>query len=158
VSKKEIHIVYVKRRVTFLLLILVSLIMAAVIVALSGRAYYREPVTPLRIVGAFINYDRTGAARANLLAALASVIANALFFLPWGALAFLAFDRPERRRSTTYALVVAVGVTFALLLNAWQEVLPTRVTGWLDTIWNATGALSGALLGHLRKSVRIRFV
>jgi glycopeptide antibiotics resistance protein len=152
-GKKEIRTVSVSRRVTLLLLLLVSAMMIAFIVILSGRAVFREPITPARMLGVIINYDRTGQARANLLASLAPVIANALFFMPWGALAFLAFDAPNRRKRMTYALVVVVGVTFAL----GQVTLPTRVTGWIDTIWNAVGALAGALVGHLRKSVRIRF-
>ena len=156
-GKKEIKTVNVPRRVTLLLLILVSAMMIAFIVILSGRAVFREPITPARMLGVIINYESTGQARANLLASLAPVIANALFFMPWGALAFLAFDAPNRRRLRTYAFVVAVGVTFALALSVWQITLPTRVTGWIDTIWNAVGALAGALVGHLRKSVRIRF-
>lgn len=154
---KEIRVIPVSRRTTVLLLILVSISMATFIAVLSGRAYYREPITPGRVAAAIANYDQTGASRANLLASLAPVIANGLFFLPWGVLAFLAFDRANRRKVTTYALVVSVGLTFALVLSAWQELLPTRVTGWLDTIWNAGGTFAGALLGHLRKSVRIRF-
>ncbi len=72
-------------------------------------------------------------------------------------LAFLAFDRPDRRRVRTYALTLVVGVTFALGLSAWQEWLPTRITGWLDVAGNALGTLGGAVLGHLRKRVRVRF-
>jgi VanZ family protein len=35
--------------------------------------------------------------------------------------------------------------------------LPTRVTSFGDTIFNFAGALIGASLGHLRRTVRIRF-
>jgi hypothetical protein len=40
---------------------------------------------------------------------------------------------------------------------AWQSVLPTRVTALLDIVSNAAGALTGAALGHARKTVRVRF-
>jgi len=156
-GKKDIRTIPVPRRATVLLLVLISLIMIAFIAFLSGRAYYREPVTPARIVASIISYDRTGAARANVLASFATVIANALFFIPFGVLAFLSLDSANRRRSITYALVACVGVTFALCLNVWQQFLPTRITGWIDMIWNTAGALVGAVAGHLRKSVRVRF-
>jgi len=84
-------------------------------------------------------------------------IADILFFMPWGALAFLSFDGGEQRRLRTYLLTLAVGVTFALGLVAWQSRLPTRVTGWEDAGWNMLGCLAGAVCGHLRKRVRVRF-
>ncbi|HEX3067164.1 MAG TPA: hypothetical protein VHX14_01220, partial [Thermoanaerobaculia bacterium] len=92
-----------------------------------------------------------------LLATAAPGIADMLFFLPWGALAFLAFDGGEEHRLRTYLLTLAVGVTFALGLMAWQSRLPTRVTGWDDAGWNAVGCLLGAVAGHLRKRLRVRF-
>jgi len=50
-----------------------------------------------------------------------------------------------------------VGVAFALALIAWQNRLPTRVTGWYDALWNSAGCAAGAVLGDLRKRVRVRF-
>jgi VanZ family protein len=153
---RDLRIIRVPRWVTVTLLLLVTAAIAALIWFLSGKAVYRE-ASPLRLYDAFLRYDRTGAGRANLLASAAPAIADALLFVPWGALAFLAFDRPSRSRAVTYGFVVAVGVTFALGLSAWQDYLPTRITGWLDALWNVIGALAGAVLGHLRKRVRIRF-
>lgn len=156
-APRELHVVRVPRRVTVLLLLLVSAVMVAFIWFLSGKAVYREESSPLHLVRVLLHYDRTGAGRATVLASAAPAIAAALLFLPWGALAFLALDRAERGRVTTYGLTLALGVTFALGLSAWQEWLPTRITGWLDVVWNAVGTLAGAVLGHLRKRVRIRF-
>jgi len=42
-------------------------------------------------------------------------------------------------------------------LVAWQTVLPTRVTGGLDAMWNALGCTAGAALGDARKRIRVRF-
>lgn len=156
---RELHIVRVPRRVTVLLLFLVVAAMLALIWYLSGKAVYREASSssPAQLVRAFLHYRGTGAGRATLVASAAPAIANALFFVPLGALAFLVFDRPKRSRATTYALALAVGLTFALGVSAWQEWLPARITGWLDVVWNAAGTLAGAILGHLRKRVRIRF-
>jgi glycopeptide antibiotics resistance protein len=156
-SSREIHVVRVPRWVTIVLLVVVSAAMAGLIWFLSGKTVYREAASPLRLFDELVRYDRTGAGRANLLASAAPSIANALLFVPWGALAFLAFDRASRSRVMTYALVLVVGVTFALGFSAWQEWLPTRITGWLDVVWNAVGTFAGAVLGHLRKRVRIQF-
>jgi hypothetical protein len=156
-ANRDLHIVRVPRWVTVTLLLLVSVAIAALIWSLAGKAVYREAATPQRLMDAFLRYDRTGAGRANLLASAAPAIAGALLFVPWGALAFLSFDRPSRSRAVTYVVVVVVGVTFALGLSVWQEWLPTRITGRLDVLWNAIGALAGAVLGHLRKRVRVRF-
>jgi VanZ family protein len=155
---RELHIVRVPRRVTVLLLFLVAAAMLALVWYLSGKAVYRQDSSsPAQLMRAFQHYRGTGTGRATLLASATPAIANALFFVPLGALAFLAFDRPKRNRATTYVLALAVGLTFALGVSAWQEWLPARITGWLDVVWNAAGTLAGAMLGHLRKRVRIRF-
>ncbi len=156
-GSRELRVVRVPRRVTVLLLLLVSAAMVALVWFLSGKAVYREAASPLHLLRALAQYNRTGAGRATVLASAAPAIADALFFLPWGGMAFLAFDRADRRRARTYALTLAVGVTFALGLTAWQEWLPTRITGWLDVSGNAAGTFMGAVLGHLRKRVRFRF-
>lgn len=156
-ASRELHVVRVPRAVTVGLLILVSLAILALIWFLSGKAVYREASSPVHLLRALLHYDRTGAGRASVLASAAPAIAGVLLFVPWGALAFLSFDRAGWSRATTYALTLAVGVTFALGVSAWQEWLPTRITGWLDVFWNVLGATAGAVLGHLRKRVWIRF-
>ena len=102
-------------------------------------------------------YDLGSVGNDALLASAAPSVADVLLFLPWGVLAFLAFDRGEGRRVFTYALAVGVGAAFALGLVAWQNRLPTRVTDWYDAAWNCAGVLAGAVAGDLRKRVRIRF-
>ena len=102
-------------------------------------------------------YDEGSVSNDALLATAAPVIADILFFVPWGGLAFLAFDGGEQHRLRTYLLTLAVGVTFALALVQWQGSLSTRVTGWDDAGWNTLGCLAGAVAGHLRKRIRIRF-
>jgi glycopeptide antibiotics resistance protein len=156
-GSRELHVVRVPRAVTVVLLILVSLVILVLIWFLSGKAVYREVSSPVHLLRALLRYDRTGAGRANVLASAAPAIAGVLLFVPWGALAFLAFDRVGWSRATTYALTLTVGVTFALGVSAWQEWLPTRITGWLDVFWNVLGAMAGAVVGHLRRRVWIRF-
>jgi glycopeptide antibiotics resistance protein len=157
VGKPAIRTFMVPRGVTIALLAAVSITMTALIAFFSGRAYLRQQLTIPDIVSLIHRYDAGTVSNDALLATAAPGIADILFFMPWGALAFLAFDGGEAHRLRTYLLTLAVGVTFALGLVAWQSVLPTRVTGWEDAGWNMLGCLAGAVCGHLRKSVRVRF-
>jgi hypothetical protein len=157
VGKPSIRTIVVPRWVTFALLILVSAAMAGLIAVLSGRAYLRQQLTIPEIVSLMHRYDRGALSNDALLATAAPGIADILFFMPWGALAFLAFNGGEGHRLRTYLLTLAVGLTFALGLVAWQSALPTRVTGWEDAGWNTFGCFAGAVAGHLRKRLRVRF-
>jgi len=157
VGKTTIHTFRVPRWVTVMLLVVVSGGMAALIVFVSGRAYLRQQLTVTDIVLLVHRYDRGALSNDAVLATMAPAIVDILFFMPWGALAFLAFDGGVEHRLRTYLLTLAVGATFALGLVAWQNALPTRVTGWEDAAWNMLGCLSGAVCGHLRKRVRVRF-
>lgn len=154
-GKKEIHVVRVPRWVTVTLLIAVSAMMVLVIDLLSGHAYRRQASLPELL--SMVRRHDIRPSNSAFLANLAPVVANVLFFVPWGALAFLSFDVAGASRRAVYAATIAVGVAFALGLAGWQEFLPTRVTAWQDVIWNAAGCVGGAALGHLRKRVRIRF-
>ncbi|HEV7485970.1 MAG TPA: hypothetical protein VGQ65_09830 [Thermoanaerobaculia bacterium] len=156
-GKQTIRTILVPRWLTIVLLILLSAGMAGLIAMLSGRAYLRQGLTIPDIVALVHRYDRGALSNDALLATAAPGIADILFFMPWGALAFLAFDGGEGHRLRTYLLTLAVGVTFALGLVAWQSALPTRVTGWEDAGWNTFGCLAGAVAGHLRKRLRVRF-
>ncbi|MDP9361095.1 MAG: VanZ family protein [Acidobacteriota bacterium] len=156
-AKATLRVVTVPRGVTIALLVGLSVAMAALIAGLSGRAYLRARLTIPEVVSLIHRYDEGAVSNDALLATAAPGIADIFFFMPWGALAFLAFDGGEQHRLRTYLLTLAVGVTFALTLVAWQSALPTRVTGWDDAGWNTLGCLTGAVAGHLRKRVRIRF-
>ncbi len=156
-GKSTIRTVTVPRSVTVILLIILSAAMSLLIASLSGRAYLGARLTMPELVSLMHRYDEGAVSNDALLATAAPGIADLLFFVPWGALAFLAFDGGEEHRLRTYLVTLAVGVTFALGLMAWQSRLPTRVTGWDDAGWNALGCLFGAVAGHLRKRLRIRF-
>lgn len=152
-GKPTTRVVLVPRWATVALLLAVSAAMALLILELSGRAYLHERTSVVEVLSLVRRYDRI--TPTAFIAAIAPVIANILFFIPWGVLAFLAFD--SSRRALTYALTLAVGVAFACLLVAWQSALPTRITGWNDAAWNAAGCAAGAVAAHLRKQLRIRF-
>ncbi len=148
-GKRETRVIRVPRWVTVMLLLLVSAAMIAGIFALSGHAYRKEQ--------SLADIVSAAGGTVPILAAMAPAIADILFFLPWGFLAFLSLERPDRPRRTVYGATMIVGVAFALGIVAWQEALPTRVTGWFDAMWNTAGCAAGAVLGHARKRVRVRF-
>ena len=153
VGRADIVTIRVPKWATVLLLLAVSAAMAGVIYMLSGRAYEPERASAID----FILRLRRQVGKPLLLATMAPLILDLLFFVPFGAVAFLALDRAGQPRKRSYAATMAVGVAFALGLLGWQAMLPTRVTGWVDALWNVAGCFAGALLGHARKEMHIRF-
>jgi glycopeptide antibiotics resistance protein len=154
-GKLETRVIPVPKWATLLLLALTSGAMVALVRVLSGRAYAKDAHPLLETATRIMRY-RTISPDA-LLAGLMPVIANLLFFVPWGFLMFVAIDRPTRPRPVSYVITCAAGIVFAMGMAMWQYSLPTRVTTFADTVTNGAGALAGATLGHLRKRVRVRF-
>lgn len=155
-GKREVHVIVIRKRTTVALLVVVSAAMAALLFYLSGKAY-ASGSEPLREMLLSALQTRRPVTRDAVLAGLMPVIANALFFVPWGFLMFLALDSPARKRFRTYVVTIVAGVIFALSMVVWQRFLPTRVTGILDALANGAGALMGAVAGHLRKRVHLQF-
>jgi len=156
-GRRDVRVIAVPKFVTVLLLLLVSAAMAGLIYALSGRAYANASHPIRDLMMHLMHADYRSVSRGWRLAGLMPVIANTLLCIPWGFLVFVALDRPARPRRRTYALTVLGGVIFAAAIEMWQLTLPTRVTTATDSVANGFGALTGAILGHLRKQVRVRF-
>jgi glycopeptide antibiotics resistance protein len=135
-GKREVRVVVVRKPVTIALLIIVSIAMLSLVYGLSGHAFVRT--------------------ERSLVDIIALDAANTILFIPWGFLAFIALS-PKRPRAMTYALTIVFGALFALVVAAWQATQPAPVTVYRDTIWNVIGAFLGAIVAHLRKSVRVRF-
>ena len=153
-GKAEIHVIHVPRWLTVFIWLAVTAAMAGAVYLLSGRAYARETKISA-IVATLRRYQEGMTSSTSVLAAIAPAMADVLFFVPWGALAFLSLDTD--RRKSTYVATIALGVAFALALMTWQHVLPTRITKGIDAFWNVAGCIIGAVLAHARKRVRIRF-
>ncbi|HJW92115.1 MAG TPA: VanZ family protein [Thermoanaerobaculia bacterium] len=154
-GKREVRVIVVRKRVTVALLILVSVAMLSLIGFLSGRTYSSELRGPAEELVTLLQVRSP--TDTHLIAAGMPLVADVLAFLPWGFLAFVALDTKGRRRFRSYLWTCAAAVAFALALVWWQYLLPTRVTTFGDTIFNLAGALIGASLGHLRRTVRIQF-
>ncbi|HEV8658759.1 MAG TPA: VanZ family protein [Thermoanaerobaculia bacterium] len=156
-GKREVRVIVVRKYMTVALLVLVSALMAALLFYLSGKAYTNEDDEPLTQLLLRTMHRQAPITRDALLAGLMPVIANMLFFVPWGFLVFLFFDSPKRPRSRTYLITVLAGAIFAAAMEIWQSLLPTRVIGVFDVLSNTLGALAGAIAGHVRKRVRVQF-
>lgn len=156
-GKRHVTVIPVRKPATFALLAVVTAAMASLLYVLSGRAYAAERNPLLELTARVLGGGGAPVSRDAVLAFLMPVSANILLFVPWGFLAFVGLDRPQRRRVATYLWTIAGALAVAAALSVWQEFLPTRVTSMSDALANAAGALAGAALGHARKSVRVRF-
>jgi VanZ family protein len=156
-GKRQVHVIVVRKPVTFALLVVTMAAMAALLYLLSGKAYAADTHPIREILARLLGSSRGPVSRDALLAFLMPVIANMLLFVPMGFLAFVGLDSPSRRRPLTYAITIVAAVVFAAAMFLWQQYLPTRVTSLPDTFANGAGALAGAALGHARKGVRFRF-
>jgi hypothetical protein len=156
-GKRHVTVIPVRKPATFALLALVTAAMASLLYVLSGRAYAAERNPLLELTARVLGGGGAPVSRDAVLAFLMPVSANILLFVPWGFLAFVGLDGPQRRRGMTYLWTIIGALAVAVAMSVWQEFLPTRVTSLPDALANAAGALAGAALGHARKSVRVRF-
>src|ERR1043165_7128580 len=101
-GKAETRVILVPRWASVAMLVAVSAAMALLILELSGRAYWRERTSVIEVLSLVRRYDAL--TPTAFIAAIAPVITNIPFFVPWGVLAFFAFDR--RSRAATYALTL----------------------------------------------------
>ena len=157
-GKREVRVVVVPKSVTAALLVLTTVAMLALTWFLGEQAHLRETRSSRElVVRAFEAGSVDGFTSTSAIAPFVPVLANVLLFVPWGLLAFLLFDRPSRPRSATYGMTVAAGILFALAVSLLQVMFPARLVAPSDIVANAVGAAAGALLGNLRKDVRVRF-
>src|ERR1044071_4348694 len=105
-GKRQVHVIAVRKPVTFVLLVLTMAAMASLLYLLSGKAYAADTHPMREILARLLGSGRGPVSRDAVLAFLMPVIANILLFVPWGFLAFVMLDSPLRRRSVSYAITV----------------------------------------------------
>jgi len=150
--------IVVRKWMTALLLAATTVSIASITLSLAGKAYAKVDPVPFREVRVLARKFGEGPLPTSTVVALIMpMILNILLFLPWGFLMFVLLDKVERPTNQSYLLTILFGLTFSLVVEAWQYFLPTRVTDINDVIWNGVGAFLGAILGHLRKRVRLAF-
>ena len=150
--------VLVKKPITVLLWMATTLAIITVTVWMAGRSYENFEPIPFDDLRYLAKRLAERPISTHILAVLVvPMIANVLLFVPWGFLAFITFYNVERPTLQTYILTILLGFSFTLGIEAWQYFLPSRVADVNDVIWNTSGTILGALLGHARLRVRFEF-
>jgi glycopeptide antibiotics resistance protein len=150
--------VIVRKPVTVLLLLVVSLAIISVTVWMSGKSYSKVDPIPFEEIRHLLHRLEHKPVSTQILAVIiVPIIANVLLFVPWGFFTFISLYTLNRPTVQTYVLTILLGISFTLAVEAWQYFLPSRVADVNDVIWNTVGTIAGALLGHLRLRVRFEF-
>lgn len=148
----------VRRPVTILLLLAVTILIVLTTVWMSGKSYTKVDPLPFEDIKHLSSRIARHPVSTHILAVIiVPIIANVLLFVPWGFLMFITLYTVNRPTLQTYVLTLLLGFTFTCAIEGWQYFLPDRVADINDIIWNTTGALLGAILGHLRERVRFEF-
>jgi glycopeptide antibiotics resistance protein len=150
--------VIVRKPITVVLLLATTLAIILVTVYMAGKSYENFDPIPFDDLRYVAKRLAERPISTHILAVIVvPMIANVLLFVPWGFLAFITFYTVERPTLQTYILTILLGFSFTLGIEAWQYFLPSRVADVNDVIWNTSGTILGALLGHARLRVRFEF-
>jgi VanZ family protein len=151
-------IITIRKPVTLLLLIAVTVGIGLLTLVISGKSYAKVDPIPFEDLRHLWHRVAHRPVSTHIVAViLVPIIANILLFVPWGFLMFITLHAIERPTVQTYVLTILLGFTLTCVIEAWQYFLPTRVADINDVIWNTSGTLLGAVLGHLRLRVRFEF-
>jgi len=150
--------VTIRKPLTVLLLLLVTAAIVWITVWMSGKSYSNLDPIPFDDIRYIARRLEQRPISTHILAVLVvPMIANVLLFLPWGFLTFIALYNVDRPTLQTYVLTILLGFSFSLCIEGWQYFLPSRVADINDVIWNTTGGVLGAFLGHARLRLRFEF-
>jgi glycopeptide antibiotics resistance protein len=137
---------------------IVTAAIVAITVWMAGKSYSNLDPIPFDDIRYLVRRLAARPISTHILAVLiVPMIANVLLFVPWGFLTFLTLYTLERPTLQTYVLTILLGFSFSLGIEGWQYFLPSRVADINDVIWNTTGVILGALLGHARLRIRLEF-
>ena len=150
--------VVIRRPFTILLLLMMTAGIVMITLWMSGKSYSKvDPIPFDELRHLAHRMDRHQVSTHVIAVIVVPVIANILLFVPWAFLMFLSLYTVSRPTLQTYVLTLLLGLTFTCSIEAWQYFLPSRVADVSDVIWNMTGTLAGAILGHLRERLRFEF-
>jgi glycopeptide antibiotics resistance protein len=148
----------IRKPVTFLILGIVTFAIISITVWMSGKSYANLDPIPFDDIRYLARRLGQRPISTHILAVIVvPMVANVLLFVPWGFLLFITLYTIERPTLQTYVLTILLGFSFSLIIEGWQYFLPSRVADVNDVIWNTSGTVLGALLGHARLRVRFDF-
>lgn len=141
-----------------MLLIAMTVIIAAVTIGASGKSYTKVSPHPFEDIRGLKERTETRPVSTNVFAVIVMpIIGNIALFIPWAMLLFISLYSVDRPTPQTYLLTILLGLSFTIGIEAWQYFLPSRVVDINDVIWNSVGTVIGALLGHMRLRMRLEF-
>ncbi|HEY2092075.1 MAG TPA: VanZ family protein [Thermoanaerobaculia bacterium] len=147
-----------RRPITILLLIAVTVAIGALTTSITGKSYSKVDPIPFEDLRHLAHrLEHKPMATTTLSIIVMPVIANVMLFLPWGFLMFITLYSVDRPTVQTYVLTILLGISFSTAIEAVQYFLPARVADVNDIIWNSAGTLLGAVLGHARLRLRFEF-
>ncbi len=150
--------VLVKKPLTVVLLLLTTLTIIWITVWMAGKSYENFEPIPFDDLRYLAKRLSERPISTHILAVIVvPMIANVLLFVPWGFLMFITLYTVQRPTLQTYVLTILLGFSFTLGIEGWQYFLPSRVADINDVIWNTSGTILGAFLGHARLRVRFEF-
>jgi glycopeptide antibiotics resistance protein len=150
--------VVVRKPATLLLLLASTVAIVAITLWMSGKSYSNLDPIPFDDIRFLARRLAARPISTHILAVLiVPMIANVLLFVPWGFFTFIILYTVDRPTLQTYVLTILLGLSFSLVIEGWQYFLPSRVADINDVIWNTSGGVLGALLGHARLRVRFEF-
>jgi VanZ like protein len=148
----------VRKPFTILLLIAITIGIAALTTSVTGKSYSKVDPVPFEDLRHLVNrLEHRRLATTTLSLIVMPVVGNTLLFLPWGFLMFISLYSVDRPTVQTYVLTILLGLSFSTAIEAVQYFLPSRVADINDIIWNSAGTMAGALLGHARLRLRFEF-
>jgi VanZ family protein len=151
-------LITIKRPITIALLLLVTAGIITVTINTAGKSYSKIDPMPFEDLSRLAHRLEHRPIPTQIMAVIVMpIVGNILLFVPWGFLTFIALYTVERPTIQTYVLTVLTGFSLSLAIEAWQYFLPSRVADVNDVIWNTTGVIAGAVLGHLRQRVWLEF-
>ncbi len=150
--------IVIGRPVTILLLLVATAAICAATLWASGKSYSKVDPIPFEDIRHIAHRLEHHTVSTRVLAIVfVPIVANILLFVPWGFLMFIALYSTDRPTVQTYVLTMLIGFSLTCCIEGYQYFLPSRVADVNDIIWNTTGALIGAIFGHLRERVRFEF-
>jgi glycopeptide antibiotics resistance protein len=150
--------VVIRKPFTILLLVAVTVTIIAITVWMSGKSYANLDPVPFDDIRYLVRRLADRPISTHILAVIVvPMVANVLLFVPWGFLTFIALYTLERSTLQTYVLTILLGFSFSLGIEGWQYFLPSRMADINDVIWNTSGVILGAFLGHARLRLRVEF-
>lgn len=133
-----------------------SVALLAVTLLVQGGHGVRTNLEPFEDVRRLVSKAASGdVLSSRFLFLLVGILGNLVMFAAWGFLCFKFLDGRERPAWRSHVDVALIGFLFSAGIDTAQFFLPTRAADVNDVVWNVLGAVSGALVAHAGRELRL---